>query len=68
MGYAADGTVTKFDISDPVVVDCGINLGTSGWFYRELKHLLDCAKKDEPSPFVPAQQILDVLEIIEKIG
>ena len=66
-GYAADGEVTKFDTVEDVVVDCGINLGTTGWFYRELTHLLDCAKKGEPSPFVPRQQILDVLEIIEKV-
>ena len=66
-GYAADGEVTKFDTTEDVVVDCGINLGTTGWFYRELTHLLDCAKKGEPSPLVPKQQILDVLEIIEKV-
>ena len=67
-GYAADGEITRFDITDPVVVDCGINLGTSGWFYRELSHLLDCAKKGEPSPLVPKKRILDVVEIIEKVG
>ena len=66
-GYAADGEVTKFDISEPVTVDCGINLGTSGWFLRELSHLTECAKRGEPSPLVPKQQILDVLDIIEKV-
>jgi len=66
-GYAADGEVTKFDTAEDVVVDCGINLGTTGWFYRELTHLLGCAQRGEPSPFVPKQQILDVLEIIEKV-
>ncbi len=66
-GYAADGEVTKFDISEPVTVDCGINLGRSGWFLRELSHLLACAEKNEPSPLVPKQRILDVLEIVEQI-
>ncbi|MBR3794454.1 MAG: Gfo/Idh/MocA family oxidoreductase [Clostridia bacterium] len=66
-GYADDGTVTQFDVSEPVTVDCGINLGRSGWFLRELTHLLACAKKGEPSPLVPKQRILDVLEIIERI-
>ena len=66
-GYAADGEVTRFDVSDPVQVDCGINLGRSGWFLRELSHLLDCAKRDEPSPLVPKQRVLDVVEILEKI-
>ena len=66
-GYASDGTVTKYDISEVVTVDCGVNLGTSGWFLRELTHLLDCAECGKPSDLVPKQQILDVLEIIEKI-
>ena len=66
-GYDADGTVTKFDITDPVQVDCGINLGTSGWFFRELSHLLACAEKGEASPLVPKQRVLDVIEILEKV-
>ncbi|MBP3655265.1 MAG: Gfo/Idh/MocA family oxidoreductase [Clostridia bacterium] len=66
-GYSADGEVTQYDIAEEVTVDCGINLGRSGWFLRELSHLLECAQKNEPSPYVPKQQILDVLEIIEKI-
>lgn len=66
-GYSADGEVTKFDTTEKVTVDCGINLGTTGWFYSELTHLLGCAEKGEPSPLVPKQRILDVLEIIEKI-
>lgn len=66
-GYAADGEVTRFDVSDPVQVDCGINLGRSGWFLRELTHLLDCAKRGEPSALVPKQRVLDVMEILEGI-
>lgn len=65
-GYSADGEVTRFDLSDPVQVDCGVNLGVTGWFYRELTHLLACAQKGEPSPFVPKQQILDVMEILDQ--
>ena len=67
-GYDADGGVTKFDVEDPVKVDCGINLGESGWFLRELTHLTDCAKKGEPSPLVPKERILDVLSLLEQIG
>lgn len=66
-GYAADGEVTRFDVTDPVQVDCGINLGKSGWFLRELTHLLGCAKRGEPSTLVPKQRVLDVVEILEKI-
>ena len=66
-GYGADGEVIRFDIADPVQVDCGINLGRSGWFLRELSHLLACAEKGEASPLVPKQRVLDVIEILEKI-
>ncbi|MBQ7785571.1 MAG: Gfo/Idh/MocA family oxidoreductase [Clostridia bacterium] len=65
-GYAADGEVTHFDMTEPVKVDCGINLGVTGWFYRELSHLLECARKGEPSPLVPQKQILDVMEILDQ--
>lgn len=66
-GYAADGEVTHFDVSEPVQVDCGINLGKSGWFLRELTHLLDCAHRGEPSLRVPKQRVLDVVEILEGV-
>ncbi len=66
-GYAADGAVTRFDVTDPVQVDCGINLGRNGWFLRELTHLLDCAKRGAPSPLVPRARVLDVVELLEKL-
>lgn len=66
-GYAADGEITRFDVEEPVKVDCGVNLGESGWFLRELTHLTDCAKRAEPSPLVPKERILDVMEILERI-
>lgn len=66
-GYTADGQVEPFDTEEPVKVDCGINLPPSGWFLRELTHLLDCAARNEPSPFVPKEQILSVLAVLERI-
>ena len=67
-GYDADGAVTRFDVTDPVQVDCGINLGRSGWFLRELTHLLGCAAEGKPSPLVPKERILDVIELLEQVG
>ena len=67
-GYDADGAVTRFDLTDPVQVDCGINLGRSGWFLRELTHLLGCAAEGKPSPLVPKERILDVIELLEQVG
>ena len=66
-GYGADGTVTTFDVEDPVKVPCGANLPPSGWFLRELTHFVDCAKAGRPSPRVPRGQVLDVIRVLESI-
>ena len=66
-GYDADGAVTRFDVTDPVQVDCGINLGRSGWFLRELTHLLACAAEGRTSELVPKERILDVVELLEQV-
>ena len=66
-GYGADGVMTEFDVTEPVQVDCGINLGKSGWFLRELSHLLAYAQKGEPSPLVSRQQVLDAIALLEQV-
>lgn len=66
-GYGADGNIVHFDVEDPIKVPCGVNLPDSGWFLRELSHLLKCAEKNEPSPLLPRQRILDVLEVLGSI-
>lgn len=66
-GYGADGDVVHFDVEDPIKVPCGINLPDSGWFLRELGHLVSCAEKNQPSPLVPRQRVLDVLKVLESI-
>ena len=66
-GYGADDEVVHFDVEDPVKVPCGINLPDSGWFLRELGHLISCAEKNQPSPLVPRQRVLDVLKVLESI-
>ena len=67
IGYDANGKKTVFDVSEPFLVDCGINLGKSGWFLRELTHILACARLGRPSPLVPREQVLDVLEILDRL-
>lgn len=66
-GYGADGTVTAFDVEDPVKVECGANLPPSGWFLRELSHFVERAKENRPSERVPREQVLGVLKTLEKI-
>lgn len=66
-GYGADGEHTVFDTSEEVTVSVGTNLPPNGWFYRELSHFAACARNNEPSPLVPREQVLSVLEIAETI-
>ena len=66
-GYGEDGKHTEFDTSDPVTVSAGTNLPANGWFYRELSHFKACAEAGIPSPLVPRERVLTVLETVEQI-
>lgn len=57
-----------FDTSDEVTVSTGINVPPCGWYYNELTHFLDCARKNEPSPYVTEEQLLTVMELLEEIS
>lgn len=63
--YRQDGTITPYDLSEPVKIPTGINLPPTGMFLRELTHFADCAQKDIPSERVPKEQVLSVLEVLE---
>ena len=66
-GYTWDGQTQKFDTTDPVRIESGINLPANGWFFRELSHFLSCAEQNVPSPLVPQEQVLTVLSILEEM-
>ena len=66
--YQEDGTVTSFDVSDDVRIATGINLAPTGMFYHELSHFAHCAAAGIPSPFVPRDQVLGVLSVLEQMG
>ena len=67
-GYGADGEIILFDTTDPDQIAAGdINLPANGWFFRELRHFLQCAERNEPSPLIPENQVLAVLSLLEKI-
>ena len=58
-----------FDTADEVVVSTGINVPPCGWFYTELGHFLDCIRAGgKPSPAVPAEQLITVMEILEEVS
>ncbi|MDR2780813.1 MAG: Gfo/Idh/MocA family oxidoreductase [Synergistaceae bacterium] len=71
-----DGTVTAykfgeaprvFDTGEKIKIPTGINVPPTGTYLSELSHFLECWKKDEPSPRIPKEQVLTVLELLENI-
>ncbi len=66
-GYDEHGRNTYYNIEDEVKIPTGINIAPTGWFLRELSHFLDCARRGEPSPLVPREQVLTVLETLQQI-
>jgi predicted dehydrogenase len=57
-----------FDTEEEIKVPTGINLPPTGMFYRELTHFMDCVRKGLPSDKVTREQLIAVIEILEKIS
>ena len=57
-----------YDTSDAVMISTGVNVPPCGWYYNELSHFLDCARRHEPSPYVTREQLLTVVSLLEKIS
>ena len=66
-GYQFGKEPELFDTADAVTVSTGINVPPCGWYYNELSHFLDCARRHEPSPYVTREQLLTVVSLLEKI-
>ena len=66
--YQFDAPPKVFDTADEVTVSTGINVPPCGWYYNELKHFLSCMEARTPSPLVPREQLLTVMDILEDIS
>ena len=54
------------DISYEVTVSTGINIPPTGWYYQELKTLLDVLSSSQEAP-VKEGEVLKELEILETL-
>ena len=54
-----------FDTEEAVKIPTGINVPPTGWYYAELGHFLSCIREGKPSPLVPRERILAVLDLLE---
>ena len=66
--YSFDAPPRVFDIKDEVEISTGINVPPCGWYYNELKHFADCIRAGKPTPRVPRERLLAVMELLEEIS
>ena len=65
--YQFDHEPLIFDTEEEIKIPTGINLPPTGMFYKELSHFLSCIRENQPSSIVPKEQVLNVIELMEKI-
>lgn len=66
--YAFGAEPRVFDTKDAVEISTGVNVPPCGWYYNELTHFAQCIRDDVPSPLVPREQLLTVMEILEEVS
>lgn len=64
--FTWDGKTITPDISYEVTVSTGINIPPTGWYYQELKTLLDVLSSSQEDP-VKEGEVLKELEILETL-
>ncbi len=64
-GYKEDGGVDRYDISEQIKIETGINVPPTGMFLSELKHFVERAAENKPSERVTKEQVLAVLETLQ---
>ena len=62
--YEENGNIKEFDISYDKIIETGINVPPTGWYYEELKAIKNLLESGLPSN-VKYDEVLSVLRIIE---
>ena len=68
MAYSLDTEPQQLNEKENIVVETGINVPSTGAYYNELLHFLTCVNEDKDSDLFEEHQIIDVIEILEKIN
>lgn len=58
--------IKKFE--DEMKIETGINVSATAMYYNELKHFIDCIKAGIATPVITDQQVMAVLETLDKIS
>lgn len=67
IAYQFDKEPHVFDTEDKIKISTGINVPPTGIYLSELSHFVDCIKKGQRSDRITEEQLLTVIEILEKI-
>lgn len=67
IAYQFDREPRVFDTEEKIKIPTGINVPPTGTYLAELTHFLDCHRKGIPSPRVPKDQVIAVLELLERV-
>ena len=68
VAYQFDKEPRVFDTEEAIKIPTGINLPPTGMFFNELSHFMNCVKKNIPSDKVPREQILTVVNLLERMS
>ncbi len=66
--YPLDKSPRVFDTEEDLLIPTGINLPPTGMFHRELTHFMQCIREGHPSDRVSREQVLAVVELLEKMS
>ena len=56
------------DTSEKRKIPTGINIPPTGVYLEELEHFIRCFQKDKDSDMIRHEQVLGVLEYLEKVN
>lgn len=65
--YPLEKSPRVFDTEEDLLIPTGINLPPTGMFHRELSHFMQCVREGKPSEVVSREQVLAVIELLEKM-
>ena len=68
IAYLDEGDKIEYDVEEKLKIETGINVPPTQMYLNELKHFVDCIKKDIDSSIVTSKQVISTIEILESIS
>lgn len=68
MVYALDAEPQQLNEKEEIIVETGINVPSTGAYYKELLHFFTCIDEDNDSDLFEDHELIEVIEILEEIN